>query len=346
MPPPIPKLTFGQWLKQTQCLKAGVTNLKLVDVLLDGDDNLTLLCDSSQGNILPESFRHEIFNLIHNLSHPGARSTCKLVSARFVWNGLNRDVRRWTRTCQQSKIHRHTTAPLQKFDIPDHRFAEIYVDIVGPLPPFQGFSYLFTCIYHYSRWTEAIPMVDMTAESCARALLHGWKSRFGLPRSIMSDRGRQFESNFWASLIFIFRIQGTSNVVFPHKTTVCIHIMYRVHYNKLHMFTLGTMQSKLCCNDPTTAHSWSSKAMTSSLPSSRMGVVIQSLSTGSSQHSLRKWTTLCSSQPHMTPGPPDTIEPLLPTVLPTPSLATHSGCTVHLPRRYRTGVGEPCREKI
>jgi hypothetical protein len=48
----------------------------------------------------------------------------------------------------------------------------------------------------------------------------------------------------------------------------------------------------------------------------------------------------------MTPVPPDTIEPLLPTVLPTPSLTTHSGCTVHLPRRYRTGVGEPCREKI
>jgi hypothetical protein len=36
---------------ETQCLKARVTNLKLVDVLLD--DNLTLLCDSSQGNIRP-----------------------------------------------------------------------------------------------------------------------------------------------------------------------------------------------------------------------------------------------------------------------------------------------------
>jgi hypothetical protein len=59
MPPPIPKLTFGQLAQaqaddhDTQCLKARVTNLKLVDVLLDGDDNLTLPCDSSQGNIRP-----------------------------------------------------------------------------------------------------------------------------------------------------------------------------------------------------------------------------------------------------------------------------------------------------
>jgi hypothetical protein len=41
----------------------------------------------------------------------------------------------------------------------------------------------------------------------------------------------------------------------------------------------------------------------------------------------------------MTPVPPDTIEPPLPTVLPTPSLTTRSGRTVHLPRRYRTGGG-------
>ncbi|CAB4029252.1 Hypothetical predicted protein [Paramuricea clavata] len=35
----------------------------------------------------------------------------------------------------------------------------------------------------------------------------------------------------------------------------------------------------------------------------------------------------------MTPVPSDTIEPPLPTVLPTPSLTTRSGHTVHLPRR-------------
>lgn len=155
-----------------------------MDVLLEGDDNLTLLYDSSQGNIrplVPEPFRREIFNLIHNLSHPGARSTCELVSSRFEWNGLTRDVRRWTRNCnacEKSKFHRHSTAPLQKFDISDHRFDEIHVDIVGTLPLSQGFSYLFTCIDRYTRWTDATPMIDMTAESCARALLHGCISRF------------------------------------------------------------------------------------------------------------------------------------------------------------------------
>ena len=44
-------------------------------------------------------------------------------------------------------------------------------------------------------------MPDATAESCASALLSGWVSRFGVPRTITSDRGAQFESELWNSLM-------------------------------------------------------------------------------------------------------------------------------------------------
>jgi hypothetical protein len=39
--------------QETQSLTAGATNLQLVDVPLDGDDNLLLPCDFSQENIQP-----------------------------------------------------------------------------------------------------------------------------------------------------------------------------------------------------------------------------------------------------------------------------------------------------
>ena len=44
-------------------------------------------------------------------------------------------------------------------------------------------------------------MTDATAESCASALLSGWVSRFGVPTTITSDRGQQFESDLWKSLM-------------------------------------------------------------------------------------------------------------------------------------------------
>ena len=43
-------------------------------------------------------------------------------------------------------------------------------------------------------------MSDITAKSSARALLRHWVARFGVPDSIVSDRGRQFTSELWLEL--------------------------------------------------------------------------------------------------------------------------------------------------
>ena len=37
-----------------------------------------------------------MFNSLHNLSHPGIRATQKLITSRFVWPGINSDVRHGT----------------------------------------------------------------------------------------------------------------------------------------------------------------------------------------------------------------------------------------------------------
>lgn len=144
------------------------------------------------------------FDSIHNMSHPGIRATQKLVTSRYVWPCMNADVRRWTRSCLQcrkSKIQRHSITPISTFPVPDARFSTIHIDIVGPLPPSRGFTYLLTCMDRFTRWPEAIPLTSITTEAVAQAFLHGWIARFGVPATIVTDRGRQFESKLWSSLM-------------------------------------------------------------------------------------------------------------------------------------------------
>ena len=165
-----------------------------------------LLCDSSTGvlrPLVPESMRRKVFDNIHKVSHPGKRASKRLVSRSFVWEFLSKDVNLWSESCldcQRSKIQSHVKAPVLQIPVPGRRFSHIHVDLVGPLPQSQGFSYLFTIIDRTSRWPEAVPVLHTTAEECAKVLLRSWIPVFGVPAVITSDRGAQFTSSIWSSL--------------------------------------------------------------------------------------------------------------------------------------------------
>jgi len=120
-------------------LQDGTHSLQLKKLRLDNTDT-SIYCDISAEEVrpyVPKTLRKQIFDTTHGLSHPSGRSTKHLISKRFIWPGINKDITEWVKTClqcQKNKIHRHNKIPPEHISIPDTRFDHIHLDIVGPLP--------------------------------------------------------------------------------------------------------------------------------------------------------------------------------------------------------------------
>ena len=197
-------------------------------------------CDTSTPTprpFIPSSIRNQIISSMHSLSHPGFKTLSKLIKQRYFWSFMDKDIKSFVQTCedcQKSKVNRHTRSHIEPISQQSDRLSTIHIDIVGPLPSayvsdhkyILPYKYILTCIDRATRWPEAIPLIDTTANSVAMALVSGWISRYGVPLQLVTDRGAQFESELFSEI--------SSIIGFNHIRTTSYHPQSNGIIERLH----------------------------------------------------------------------------------------------------------------
>jgi cleavage and polyadenylation specificity factor subunit 1 len=125
------------------------TTLQITTQAVGDETRLGVVLTGVFRPLVPIQQREAVFQSLHSIHHPGVRATRRLIAAQFCWPQMAKAITPMARAClhcQWGKVHKHVHLQPAEIPVPHCRFAHIHVDLVRPLPPLRGHTYLFTVI--------------------------------------------------------------------------------------------------------------------------------------------------------------------------------------------------------
>ncbi|BHF81360.1 hypothetical protein SprV_0702449000 [Sparganum proliferum] len=181
------------------------------------DEDILLIKDESTETnrvVVPGSLVQVVLTDLHNeLGHVGQAKTEAATRQRFWWPHLREHVATFCNTCTtcaKFKTPRQLPrAPLQPMHT-SFPFQRLGLDIIGPLPfTTTGHRFILVMVDYFTKWAEAVPLLRQDAVSLTNAIFNNWICRFGVPLSIHSDCGANFDSKLLQEVCDLLDIYKT-----------------------------------------------------------------------------------------------------------------------------------------
>ena len=153
---------------------------------------------------------------------------------------MSNAVARWCKSCDLCARCKpgpgQGRAPLTGSEI-SFPLERIAIDIVGPLPITRdGNEYIIVIGDYFSKWKEAYPAPNHTAQTVADLLLTQFICRVGYPLVIHTDQGREFESHLFSYLCEKLEVQKTRTAPYRPQSDGLVERYNRTLKRLLAMF--------------------------------------------------------------------------------------------------------------
>ena len=166
--------------------------------------------------IVPRALKEVVLSGCHDeitAGHFSSRKTLSRIRQNYFWKNMSQDCSLYVHSCvncsTQKKANLTARAPLINYQA-GNPLDRVHIDILGPFPISRsGNRYVLMLIDQFTRWLEAYPLPDQTAEQVARVVVDQFIARFGSPLYIYSDQGRNFESDLFGSVCELLDIVKT-----------------------------------------------------------------------------------------------------------------------------------------
>ena len=159
--------------------------------------------DRSKQLVLPQVYRKLALDQLHTkMGHIGKDKVTHLVRARFYWPKLHEDVEKFVNNCPcvfDKKPNEPYREEMETI-VSSSPFELLSLDFVHLEKSSGGYEYILVLVDHFTRYAACYPTRNKEAKTAARCLFDDFVLKYGYPKRLLHDQGREFENDLFAQL--------------------------------------------------------------------------------------------------------------------------------------------------
>ena len=163
--------------------------------------------------VMPKSLQKDILREFHT-GHPGMSRMKSLMRCYTYWPQMDKDIENFVKKCRGCQLAAKAppvmTKPWPETDVP---WTRLHIDYAGPI---KGFYYLII-VDSFTKWPEIFKFKHPTTKNTISALDEIF-SRFGIPKTLVSDNGTMFTAEEFKTYCSSLNIEHITTPVYHPRS--------------------------------------------------------------------------------------------------------------------------------